>query len=51
VCDPSELDAEAPLLFRSWTEASYGGYLVEFRELWHDGEPVAFNQQTFVIIK
>ncbi len=51
VCNPAELDPEAPLLFRSWTEAAYGGYLVEFRELWHEGEPVAFNQQTFVIIK
>lgn len=44
--------ADAPLYFRSHAPAAADGYTVELRELWTpDGRLVAYNQQTFVIIK
>jgi hypothetical protein len=45
-------DPEAPLAYRARMVAGAGGYCVEFRELWsEDGQLVALNQQTMVIIK
>jgi hypothetical protein len=49
-CDPAELDPEEPLLYRGRTIAQAGGYFVELRELWRDGRPVAFNQQSFALL-
>ena len=45
-------DPDAPLAYRARLVAAEAGYCVEFRELWTaDGELLALNQQTFVIIK
>jgi hypothetical protein len=49
--DPATLPPTEPLRFRSRMAALHEGFLVELRELWHDGRPVALNQQTFVVIK
>ena len=46
------LDATAPLFYRARSVAHSAGYVSELRELWTaDGELVALNPQTFVIIK
>lgn len=50
--DPSTLDPQEPLAFRSTNPLAAGGYTLELRELWtKDGRAVAQNQQTFVLIK
>ncbi len=46
------LDPEAPVFYRARLLGVDAGYAVELRELWgEDGRPLAFNQQTFVLIK
>lgn len=45
-------DPDAPLAYRARLVAAHAGYCVELRELWSsEGELLALNQQTFVIIK
>ena len=45
-------DPDAPLAYRARLVAAEAGYCVEFRELWSaEGQLLALNQQTFVIIK
>ena len=45
-------DPDAPLAYRARLVAAEAGYCVELRELWtEDGQLLALNQQTFVIIK
>jgi len=52
LADPASLDPARPLYYRSYAAASRQGFVVEKRELWTpQGELVAMNQQTFVIIK
>jgi hypothetical protein len=48
--DPATLDPAVPLFYRARAVALSGGYFVELRELWHDGEPVALNQQVFALL-
>jgi len=50
-CDPTTLDFNEPLFYRSKIVAHFGGYFLELRELWHQGVPVAMNQQTLAMIK
>lgn len=46
------LPSDAPLFYRARALAASAGYVSELRELWTaDGELVALNPQTFVIIK
>lgn len=52
LADPASLDPTNPLYYRAYAAASRQGFVVEKRELWTlQGELVAMNQQTFVIIK
>ncbi len=52
LCDPATVSPAAPLFFRAGVLAAHDGYVVEHRGLWTAaGEPVALNDQTFVIIK
>lgn len=52
LADPATLDPTEPLFYRARALAVRHGYVVELRELWTaQGELVALNQQTFVIIK
>ena len=52
LADPALLSATEPLFYRAAAVAAHQGYLVELRELWTaQGELIALNQQTFVIIK
>jgi len=52
LADPATLDPRAPLFYRASAPAVRQGFVVELRELWTpQGELVALNQQTFVIIK
>jgi hypothetical protein len=45
-------DPDAPLAYRARLVAAEAGYCVEFRELWSaEGQLLALNQQTFVVIK
>jgi acyl-CoA thioesterase len=52
LADPAALDPAAPLYYRASAAAVRQGFVAETRELWTaQGELVALNQQTFVIIK
>lgn len=52
LADPASLDPSEPLYYRASAAAARQGFVVELRELWTpQGELVAMNQQTFVIIK
>lgn len=52
LADPTTLDPTAPLFYRASAPSMRQGFVVELRELWTpQGELVALNQQTFVIIK
>jgi hypothetical protein len=48
--NPRELDPRDPLFYRARVVAQAGGYFVEMRELWKDGEIVALNQQVFAMM-
>jgi hypothetical protein len=49
---PEELDPSAPLFYRARLLGAHEGYVSELRELWTpEGELVALNPQTFVVIK
>ncbi len=51
LADPTA-HGDAPLFYRARTEAMYGGFCAEFRELWTaDGTLLGLNQQTFVMIR
>jgi hypothetical protein len=49
--DPATLPPAEPLQYRARLAALHEGFFVELRELWHQGRPVALNQQTFAILK
>ena len=52
LCNPAALSPTAPLFHRARALAAHDGYVVEHRGLWTAaGDPVAMNDQTFVIIK
>jgi hypothetical protein len=51
LADPASLDPALPLRYRAEMISLKEGFFLESRELWHGSEPVALNQQTFVIIK
>ena len=52
LADPGSLDPSEALYYRASAAAVRQGFVVELRELWTpQGELVAMNQQTFVIIK
>jgi hypothetical protein len=45
------LAADQPLRYRAQMAGMSDGFFVELRELWQGERPVAFNQQTFAILK
>ena len=51
LCDPATLPADEPLRYRARIAALQDGFFLEARELWRGDRPVAFNQQTFAILK
>lgn len=52
LCDPSTLDASAPLYYRGRTIGEFEGFQPELRELYDlQGNLVALNQQTFAVVK
>ena len=52
VDDPSDIDREAPLLYRGTVHVAGDGYFLETRELWTaDGRLLARNHQTFAVIR
>ena len=52
LADPALLSPTEPLFYRAAAVAARQGFVVELRELWTpQGELIALNQQTFVIIK
>jgi Thioesterase-like superfamily len=49
--DGTPLPADQPLFYRARAVAACDGFVVEMRELWTlEGQALAFNQQTFVLI-
>ncbi|HEU4539406.1 MAG TPA: thioesterase family protein, partial [Polyangiaceae bacterium] len=49
--DGTPLPTDRPLFYRARSVAACDGFVVELRELWTaDGQALAFNQQTFVLI-
>jgi acyl-CoA thioesterase len=52
LADPAALSPTEPLRYRAAAVAARQGFVVELRELWTpQGELVALNQQTFVLIR
>jgi hypothetical protein len=51
LADPSALPVDQPLRYRAQMAGMSDGFFVELRELWQGARPVAFNQQTFAILK
>lgn len=50
--DPARIDPAVPVFHRARAPVARDGYVVEFRELWSaEGELLAMNQQTFVVIR
>jgi len=51
VIAPETLVPDEALRYRARMAALHDGFFLELRELWQGGRPVAFNQQTFAILK
>lgn len=49
--DPATLPPDEPLFHRARLLSQRDGFALELRELWHRGELVATNQQTFAVLR